>query len=125
MSNSIGEVWCDTIHDQFVVLYANWPLGAPISLGDYGVLVKGGLFSHGTIFVRKGNIGDSDYKIAITERPDPDYKSYSFQSSKGVSVDFAAKGDVTPGGGTHINASMTVQFSKQNAAFFNAVRCTF
>lgn len=106
------KVYTEAIRDHFKVFYANWPIGEPLKLGDYGTM-------DGKIFIRDGNIVD-DYNISFQPRIDPSKDNYYFKSADSVKVEFFPKGSYIQPGMPRISASMKIDFANEEAVFFNA-----
>lgn len=107
------DVYTEAIRDHFKIFYANWPIGTPIKLGDYGTM-------DGRIFIPEGNITD-DFKIKFKIRTDTTKDHYYFKSTDSVKVEFFPKGSVS----IHpsmpsIRASMRIEFAKEESVFFNS-----
>jgi hypothetical protein len=106
------KVYTEAIRDHFKIFYANWPIGEPLKLGDYGIM-------SGKIFIREGNIVD-DYNIPFQPRIDPSQGNYYFKSTDSVKVEFFPKGSYIQPGMPRIKASMKMDFANEEAVFFNA-----
>ena len=106
------KVYTEAIRDHFKVFYANWPIGEPLKLGDYGTM-------DGKIFIRDGNIVD-DYNISFQPRIDPSKDNYYFKSADSVKVEFFPKGSYIQPGMPRISASMKIDFANGEGVFFNA-----
>jgi len=106
------DIYTEAIRDHFKVFYANWPIGEPIKLGDYGIM-------NGRIFIREGNIID-DYDIQFQSRIDTTQDHYYFKSTDSVKVEFFPKGSYIQPGMPRIKASMKIDFASEESVFFNA-----
>ena len=113
---SAAEIYADELHDNFQVMYAAWPPGEPLRLGDYGPI-------RGNLFVRIGNI-TSDEKIAFESRHDPTRDQWEYKSAGSVALAFRGGGKATVSGAAKVRAGLTVRFSKEDAVFFNAAECS-
>jgi hypothetical protein len=113
---TIAEIYCEDLHDNFQELYATWPIGNPLQLGDYGVLKKN------SVFVRLGNV--SQHGIQFTTRSDPTKDDYEYKSANEVEVKSYGKLDGQAGGAT-INAHLEIEFASRRAVFFFAADCTY
>jgi len=112
--DSMAEVYADSLHEHFKVLYANWPPAYTPQLGDYGVMKD-------NIFLRSANVKERfgiDFQVREGKAEDMDFKS-----SDSVDVVFNAKGSGTVSGGPTIKASMDITFSKKQSVFFYAADC--
>ena len=112
--DSIAEDYAKAMHQHFRILFANWPPGQPLELGDYGIV-------KGSMFMRMGNI--SEFKIPFTTRVDQTKDPMHFESSGSVKVVFKAKGSATAGGLMNTKAGFQINFSNKKATFFNAAKC--
>jgi hypothetical protein len=80
---SIADLYLDQLKKHFKIFYANWVLGGPIKLGDYGII-------QGNIFIPIGNFEDDfpnefpSNTIQIAQDPTKDQKE--FKSERGVEV---------------------------------------
>jgi len=108
----VYDVYTEAIRDHFKVFYANWPIGEPVALGDYGIM-------SGRIFIREGNI-TKDYNIQFKTRVDTTLDYYYFKSADSVEVEFFPKGSYIQPGMPRIKASMKIAFGSNEAVFFNA-----
>lgn len=113
---SIVKIYTDAVYDNLKPLHANWEPGRPIKLGDFGIL-------RDRTFIHLGNL--SDLGIAFDERPDLANDQKFFTSQDSVEVKFNAKGSVPISGIVNVNASLEVNFTSQNAVFFNAADCDY
>lgn len=113
--SDLAESYTENLHDHFKILYANWPPGKPVSLGDYGTLED-------DIFVSKGNI-KRRFGIEFTETSDDTKDDYDYKSADSTTINFFAKGDILPNGSTNAKASVEISFSSEDAIFFNAADC--
>lgn len=119
MSNSIAKIYSDTVKANQRVLYGVWEPGFPVQLGDYGVM-------NGNIFVHLGNISDIEEMndFEIIKRLDDTKDEKFFTSQKGVQFEIKPQVSATVDG-IPINASITINFTKENSIFFNAAECQF
>ena len=119
MSNSIARVYSDSVKKNQKVLYGVWEPGFPVKLGDYGVMT-------GNIFTQRGNISElaelKDFKIKY--RTDNTKDEKFFTSQEGVEFELKPRvaGNIE---GVDVNASIDINFTKENAIFFNAAECVF
>jgi len=118
---AIATIYAQILHENLKMVFATWPLGAPVQLGDYGKM------QHGYLFSRLGNIG-SDYGIKVTEKSGVE-TSWKYKSSKTDEVNIKAGSNVNPNvpGGPPIavKANLTISFKRENAVYFNAAKCTY
>jgi hypothetical protein len=94
--------------------------GAPIELGDYGIM-------DGNIFIHMGKLKNDFEAFAgdvIQLSTDPTKDLMEFKSESGVDVNFMAKGSVNAAGTTLAKAALEIKFSEKDAVFFNAADCT-
>lgn len=119
MSNSIAKIYANSVRKNQKVLYGVWEPGLPVHLGDYGTMV-------GNIFVPQGNLSDiKEMKnVKINIRTDDTKDEKFFISQKGVQFDLKPKGSA-PVQGIPVNASIDINFTKENSIFFNAAECHF
>jgi hypothetical protein len=113
---TVTEIYCEDLHDNFQELYATWPPGNPLRLGDFG------LIRDHDVFVRQGNIADK-FGITFKPRDDSTGDDYEYTSSDSVTVAFHGKLNGNAGGGT-VNAGVDIGFSSKNSVFFVAADCT-
>jgi len=114
--SSIVKIYTDAVYSNLKPLYANWEPGRPVQLGDFGIMSN-------RTFIYLGNI--QDLGIAFSERTDP-AKDHKFFASQGtVDVRFFAKGNAPVSGVANLNATLEVDFSSQDAVFFNAADCDY
>jgi hypothetical protein len=114
--SDIAELYADQVHDNLKPLYANWDVSTPRQLGDYGVLDD-------NIFVQLGNI-TKDFGVKFTPRTDTRKDTRSFSSKGSTEVNISAQGQA-PAGGAKINAKLEINFSSEDAMFFNAAGCEY
>jgi len=109
----VYDIYTEVIRDHFKVFYANWPIGEPVKLGDYGIM-------SGRIFICEGNIED-DYNIKFKHRTDTTKDRYYFKSNHSAKVEFFPKGSfyIQPNM-PNIKASMKIEFGRGVSVFFNA-----
>ncbi len=93
--------------------FGNWEPGAPIELGDIGVLDK-------YTFTRLGHL--SHEGIDFETITDNKMGDLSFQSEKGINVLQKASGEVSPKASTWLDASAgyVIEFTSDNAILFQA-----
>lgn len=106
------KVYTEAIRNHFKVFFANWPIGEPVKLGDYGIM-------SGKIFIREGNIVN-DYNLQFQPRIGLSRDNYYFKSTDSVKVEFFPKGSYIQPGMPRISASMEIGFANEEAVFFNA-----
>lgn len=114
--NSIVKIYTDAVYENLKPLYANWEPSKPIQLGDFGIL-------NDRTFIFLGNIGDVG--LTFTERADTNKDQKFFASQDSVEVKFNAKGSIPLSGVVNAKASLEVNFSNQQAVFFNAADCAY
>jgi len=112
---NIGEIYTNQVWDNLKPLLANWEPTKPIKLGDFGVL-------RDRIFIPMGNIKDLNIQFAAEAGIAGDHKF--FASSDSTQIKFTAQGAV-PISGITAKASLEVDFSSSDAAFFNAADCSY
>ncbi len=116
----IANLYADEVKKHFKVLYANWEPGAPIELGDYGIM-------DGSIFIPMGKLKNDFPEFnenIIQVSPDPSKDQKEFKSERGVEVNLATKGSINSVGTKLVKAALEIKFSKKNSIFFNAAECT-
>lgn len=109
--DKIHNIYTNEIRENLKPLFANWEPNNPIKLGDYGYL-------NDNIFVPFGNIKDLGINYSIREEENKSRKS--FHTKGGVSFKLNSKSELTTNA-----ASLELEFTKQNAVFFNASGCYF
>jgi hypothetical protein len=87
---NLADKFSDDLHKQWKIYFANWPVDAPVELGDYG-------FLDGSVFRKMGNIG-TDFNIVLPTKNDPNDASLEYSSSDEVSLSFTPQGTMTPSG---------------------------
>jgi len=116
LMNGIGDIYTREIHDN-MNLYAAWPPGEMLSLGDYGILIE-------KRFDRRGNIY-SDFGIPKREKKYPSIANYKFSSLGRVQTSFKPSAQANLQGIVNIiHASLDINFSDSNAVFFNSANCS-
>lgn len=113
----MAEIYTNNLHKHFKVLFANFPPGTPLRLGDYGEM-------NGKIFVRRGNIAD-DFGVSFEVREDQAKDDYEYKSGNSIQVAFNAKGSGTVGGVVNVKAGLNINFAKENSIFFYAADCGY
>jgi len=114
--NGIADIYTEEIHGN-INMYAAWPPGDTLSLGDYGVLI-------GNRFERKGNV-NNDFGVSYREKKYPSTSNYKFASLGKVQTVFKPKAQATLQGIVNIlNASLDINFSDSRSVFFNAANCS-
>ncbi|MCL6102726.1 MAG: hypothetical protein M1292_09580 [Bacteroidetes bacterium] len=117
---SIANVYADAVKKHFKVLYGNWEPGAPIELGDYGVM-------EGNIFIPMGKLKkdfpefEGDF---LQFTPDQTKDNKEFKSEVGVEVSLLPKGSLSVQGVELAKATLDIKFSSKNMVYFNAAGCT-
>ncbi len=111
----LAKVYTENLHDHFVTLYATWPPGSPINLGDFGTL-------DGDIFIPKGNIKDK-YGINFDLVIDDTNDDFEFKSSDSTEINFNSKGSLNPNGIVNAKASIEIKFSRNESIYFTASDC--
>ncbi len=114
--SDLVNVYTNQIHDNLRPLYANWDIGAPRKIGDYGTL-------DGALFTAIGNI-TNDFGINIPAITDTrkDTRSFASQGSTDYSLTAQGQGPVS---GVTVNAKLQLNFASANAMFFNAAGCVY
>lgn len=118
MSN-ISKLYSKELKKNFKILYANWEPGAPIELGDYGVM-------NGDIFIPMGKLTEDFEEFqgnVIKTVLDPTKDHKSFKSEKGVDVNLKSKGTLNASGVILAKAELEIKFSSKDSIFFNAAEC--
>jgi hypothetical protein len=118
MSNKIAEIYTTGVYDNLQPLYANWFPDTPVKMGDYGIL-------NDRQFVPIGNIGDAAIGIAFKVRSSTDKSQINFSSSDSTKVTLTAAGSVNASGGVNVKASLEIDFSSEEAVYFNAAECVY
>ena len=114
--SGIADIYTEEVHRN-IDLYATWPPGEMLTLGDYGELI-------GDRFERRGNL-ITDFGISFKEKKYPSNANYKFASSGKVQTAFKPKAQANLQGVVNIlNASLDINFSSSNAVFFNAANCS-
>ncbi|RZJ72572.1 hypothetical protein [Flavobacterium sp.] len=118
MSKGVARVYTDTVRQNEKVLYGVWYPGTPLKLGDYGRM-------DGNIFVHLGNLSEFDElkNFEIKVRKDETSDEKLFTSQKGVTYEIKPKVEATVGT-VPVNASIDINFGKEEAVFVNAAGCT-
>ncbi len=112
----IEEIYTKEIYDNLKPLHANWLPGKPVSLGDFGIM-------EGRLFIHVGNI--KELGISYEPRFDDTGDSISFASQGSAEIKFTAKGAGMVGDVPNANASLEINFSRENSLFFNAADCKY
>ncbi|PWU19761.1 MAG: hypothetical protein C5B50_05745 [Verrucomicrobia bacterium] len=114
--SDIVDIYTNAIYDNLRPMYANWQPGSPIELGDYGFLDR----KH---FVHQGNV--KDLGITFQPRNDTSTDQINFSSKGNTKVTLNAAGSGPVGSGVTVKASLQVDFSSEEAVFFNAAECAY
>lgn len=111
---NLADFYTDRLHKHFKTLYAVWPPGKPVHLGEVGVLKDG-------IFVPKGSL--QHYGIGFNVKADTQAAHYEFTSSDSTEVTTHIAGSGPAGGPVLVNGGLEVNFSNEKSVFFNAAGC--
>lgn len=119
MAISTATSYANLVKSNQKVLYAVWEPSFPIKLGDYG-------YMNGNIFVHMGNISQipelKGVNMAIRKNNANDDKF--FTSGEGVEFSLTPKA-VANTGKISAKASISINFTKEDAVFFNAAGCRY
>lgn len=116
LMNGIADIYTEEVHGN-IDLYATWPPGEMLSLGDYGELRE-------NQFERKGNVSN-DFGVSFKVKKYPSNANYKFASLGKVQTAFNPKAQASLQGIVKIlNASLDINFSDSKAVFFNAANCS-
>jgi len=116
----IATIYSDAVRRHFKVLFANWEPGAPIELGDYGIM-------EGNVFVPMGKLKQDFPEFGndfLHFTPDNSKDNKEFKSSSGVEVSLLPKGALSVQGLELAKATLDIKFSSENMVYFNAMGCT-
>lgn len=113
---SIGEIYTESVRENLKPLFANWEPGKPVELGDYGQL-------DGATFIHIGNV--KDLGISFETRYDETKDRKSFSSRGSAEIKFHSKGAAPIKGIASVKAKLEVNFSSEEAVFFNAAECHY
>jgi len=108
---SMAKTYTNDIHHEWVEVFAAWPIGLEVELGDYGYLEDG-------IFQRMGNISDKGISGETGENDND--AAIEYKSSDEVSIVLRAKGSADASGLVQAKASLEMSFSGKHAVFFKA-----
>jgi hypothetical protein len=97
-------------------LYATWPLGSQLELGDIVV------FETKYKVKRLGNVRQKNVEFDVREDAAP--MDLDHQSAKGVSFNIGVEGDITAPG-ADVKTKVGYQFSRSGSFVFNAKTVTF
>ena len=109
MPPSLAEIYTDTIYRKFSTKYGAWMLGENFKLGDYGRLEK----HH---FIRLGNIDDFGIKVIASALTPANHQQFKSDGAGGINFHAG-------GGAPNVKAGLSIDFSGENAVFFNAAQC--
>ena len=112
----MSQIYADAVYDNLRPLFANWEPMRPVELGDFGLMDS-------KSFLHLGNI--STYNIPFTVRSSPTKDHKSFASRGSVSISTHAKGSFPINGIVNAKATLEINFSKDEAVFFNAADCSY
>jgi hypothetical protein len=122
MSKGLGEVYSKAIEKNFPQR-AVWRPGRTMKLGDYGVLIKRGLFRR--YFSRRGNI-EKDLGIKFrTEKDDSPTKFQKFCSRSGLKFMPKSKGKLGLGGVKFAGVGVSLSFAHTETVFIDAHDCYY
>ena len=113
---NLAKIYTDEVYQNLRPLYANWEPTKPIKLGDFG-LMNDNFFNH------LGNISAFKINFNVRESPAKDYKNFSSRGS--VSVSTHDKGSFPINGIMNASAALEINFSNEDAVFFNAADCNY
>ena len=111
----IVEIYTESVYDNLSPLYPNWEPSRPVKLGDFGRL-------QGHVFLYEGNVSRFGIEFAVREADAQDHKNFASQGKTEVS--FNAAGSV-PVDGVQAKASLKIDFTAEDAVFFNAAGCSY
>jgi hypothetical protein len=114
---SMAEIYTSAVHHHMQRLWANWLPTSPVELGDIGILED-------SVFVPLANISRFGIEIGKPQQGTIDAHQ-AFNSSNDVTVKLEAKGQAGIGSVTAANATLSITFGSQHAAFFNAAGCSY
>ena len=86
----LADTYTRAIHQEFRVVFAAWPPGQPLSVGDVGVLHGGSIFVHQT---NLANLG-----INFRTLTNPDKNDYTYKSTDVSETSVGASTAVGPTG---------------------------
>lgn len=111
---SAAQIFIKSMNRRVGELSAYWPLGSPVSLGDYGTYTQG-------FFQRLGNIFEEELvpKELSKFRSGP-AAHHEFETEGKVSTNFQIGADVVIPGFS-VNSKFSIQFSGNEAFYFNAL----
>jgi hypothetical protein len=115
---SDAESYAQEIRSRWGQYLVDWPPGATLRIGDYGVVIKG-------VFHKEGNLA-SDYQVQFATDPippNPAISHYSHFSKDAVKVTFRTRGRGGAQAGAAVKAGLDLMFHKENSVFFNAAGC--
>ncbi len=114
----LGDIYTRGVHTNLAPLYANWEPTKPVRAGDYGTVSD-----KNNQFTYHGNI--KEFGVPFSLRTEHGASQRTFFSEGSGSLTFHAKGEASPGVPIAANATLEIQFSKENAVFFNAAGCRY
>jgi hypothetical protein len=80
--SSMADEYCDQLKKSFKVLYATYPPGSPVALGDFGIL-------SGSTFIRIGDIETRfGIDVKLLESVRGSATDYTYTSQGSVDVEF-------------------------------------
>ena len=113
---SMANAYADSIHNEWGPIYAVWPPESSFQLGDYGILKD-------SLMIKKlGNIS-KDFSIKIKSLKEERADKFTYTSKGSVGIKYVTKGEIGSGDLKTAKAGIEVEFSKENAIFFNASGC--
>jgi hypothetical protein len=110
----LADFYTDRLRKHFKTLYAVWPPGRPVQLGDIGVLKD-------DVFVPKRAL--RHFGIGFSERSDTQSAHYEFSSSDSTEIVTHLSGSGPVDGPVLVNGGIEVNFSSEKSVFFNAAGC--
>lgn len=112
----VGKVYTKEVHTNLAPLYANWDPQKVARLGDFGTMVDDS-------FNYMANV--EKYGLKLGTRPSTGDNHRQFMSQGGGSFEVYAKGQARLSGVVALSAGVDIQFTKQDAVFFNAGGCIY
>lgn len=106
---SMARLYGTAVRDE-IELFAAWPIGTVLRVGDVGFLTR-----KGKLFERWGNL--ADFGITFTSQKAPNLTDFDFSIGKQVNIRFKAAGQVPHAGSllTQAEAGATIEFGRSSS----------
>lgn len=105
------KVYCRELHRHFGMLYAVWPVGASVEVGDFGVITKWGSFD------RLGNVL-REFGIEYEVAPEGMVEPLEYASGRTITTTQSADMEGSAPGAVAIKGSISIAFADAASVYF-------